>query len=47
MCYANIPLLYLGFKYVRKAKEHFVSGSDEPFDGRIIGRELPCWPKEK
>ena len=48
MVYCNIPLLYKGFKYVLKAKEHFVSESTEPFDGqKILGIETPCWPRKK
>ena len=30
LCYVNVPLLYRGFAYVLKSKEHFVSGSTEP-----------------
>ena len=48
MVYCNIPLLYKGFKYVLKAKEHFVSESTEPFDGKkVLGIETPCWPRKK
>ncbi len=48
MVYCNIPLLYKGFQYVLKAKEHFVSESTEPFDSqKILGIDTPCWPKKK
>lgn len=46
LCYVNVPLLYRGFAYVLKSKEHFVSGSTEPFDGSIIGIHTPCWPRD-
>ena len=46
LCYVNVPLLYRGFAYVLKSKEHFVSGSTEPFDGSIMGIHTPCWPRD-
>lgn len=46
LCYVNVPLLYRGFAYVLKSKEHFVSGSMEPFDGGLLGIHTPCWPRD-
>lgn len=41
----NIPLLYLGFKYVKKATDHFEKNDGTPFTQDIVGIELPEWKK--
>lgn len=41
--FANLPLLYLGAKYVWKATAHFKNRDGIPFDSRIIGTELEYW----
>lgn len=46
IAYCNIPLLYIGFKYVKKATDHFEKNDSTPFTEKIIGIELPEW-KEK
>lgn len=49
--YANVPLLYLGFKYVQKAKEDFITRKGASFDASILGDDIaplcPCWQKEE
>ena len=46
IAYCNIPLLYLGFKYVKKATDHFEKKDGTPFNEKIVGIDLPEW-KEK
>ncbi|MFI3313109.1 MAG: amino acid carrier protein [Eubacteriales bacterium] len=40
--YANIPLLYLGFKYVAKATAHYGKGQ---FTEEVVGLKLDYWKK--
>lgn len=40
--YCNIPMLYLGFSYVRKATKEY-SSEAMSFDSRDIGIETDCW----
>ena len=46
MVYCNVPLLYMGFKYVKGATDHFVKVDGTEFDGKLIGIETPCWPRK-
>lgn len=43
--YFNIPMLYLGFKYVKKAADHYKAGDGTPFTSKVIGSadELEYW----
>ena len=43
IAYCNIPLLYLGFKYVRNATAHFEKQDHTPFTSDIAGIEVPVW----
>ena len=43
IAYCNIPLLYIGFKYVKKATVHFESKHDTPFSSAVIGVDVPVW----
>ena len=42
--YCNIPMLYLGFKYVRKATENYEQG-EKRFDSSVIGMKVDYWDK--
>ena len=41
--YANIPLLYIGCKYVFKATKHYKSGDNSKFTSDIVGIECEYW----
>lgn len=43
IAYCNIPLLYIGFKYVKKATLHFDKKDNTPFHEDIVGITLPEW----
>lgn len=44
--YCNIPMLYLGFKYVRKATENYEQG-EKRFDSSVIGMKVDYWDKQE
>lgn len=44
--YCNIPMLYLGFKYVRKATENYEQG-EKKFDSSVIGMKVDYWDKQE
>lgn len=41
--YCNIPMLYLGFRYVRKATAQWCRNDCEAFTSKTIGIPVPCW----
>ena len=43
IAYCNIPLLYLGFRYVLRAKKHFDRRDGTRFDSDIAGIDVPTW----
>ena len=44
ICYFNIPLLYLGLKYVERSLKHYESNKKTRFSGKDIGyKNLPYW----
>ena len=44
ICYFNIPLLYMGLKYVVKSLKHYESNKKTKFSGKEIGfKNLPYW----
>lgn len=45
--YANIPILYVGLKYVMRATKHFKENSGTPFDSSVIGIDCEYWDKKK
>ena len=45
--FANIPLLYIGAKYVFKATEHFKANDGTPFNSKVIGTSLEYWDSKK
>ncbi len=44
--FANLPLLYLGARYVFQATSHYKRKDGTPFTGAVIGRQCSCWPDE-
>jgi AGCS family alanine or glycine:cation symporter len=46
--YCNIPMLYLGFKYVSRAAKEWTKEPDAPFTSKVIGMKVSYWDdKEK
>ena len=45
MTYCNIPLLYIGFRYVKRAQEHFDKGGSS-FGSDTAGIDLPVWDEK-
>lgn len=43
MVYCNLPLQYIGFKYVLRAWKHFEKNDGTPFTSEIAGLQLPVW----
>ncbi len=41
--FANIPLLYIGMKYVFKTTEHYKKGDNTPFTSKVIGSDEIYW----
>ncbi|MBR2530203.1 MAG: alanine:cation symporter family protein, partial [Lachnospiraceae bacterium] len=46
IAYCNIPLLYLGFRYVKKAQEHFEKEDGTPFTSAVAGRNVAVWDEK-
>lgn len=46
IAYCNIPLLYLGFRYVKKATRHFEAKDGTPLTSEVMGIELPVWDEK-
>ena len=46
IAYCNIPLLYIGFKYVKKAQLHFEKNDGTPFTSEVIGIDVPVWDEK-
>jgi len=44
--YANLPLLFLGFKYVNAATRHYKLHDGTPFTNKTVGLELDYWNEE-
>lgn len=45
--FANIPLLFIGAKYVFKATAHFKKNDSTPFNSKVIGTECEYWDTRK
>ena len=43
IAYCNIPLLYIGFKYVKRATTHFEKKDGTPFTSEVVGIDVPVW----
>ncbi len=46
IAYCNIPLLYIGFKYVKKATAHFEKQDGTPFTSKEVGVDVPVWDQK-
>ena len=46
IAYCNIPLLYIGFKYVKQATDHFEKNDGTPFTSQVVGLDLPVWDEK-
>lgn len=46
IAYCNIPLLYLGFSYVKRAAAHFEKKDGTPFTSEIAGTDVPVWDEK-
>lgn len=44
--YCNLPLLYLGFKYVKRATAHFEKKDGTPFTSEVAGIDVPVWDEK-
>ncbi len=47
IAYCNIPLLYLGFKYVKRATAHFEKNDGTPYNSQVAGIDVPVWDEMK
>ena len=43
IAYCNIPLLYIGFKYVKKAQLHYEKEDGTPFTSDVVGIDVNVW----
>ena len=43
MVYCNLPLQYIGFRYVLRAWEHFEKNDGTAFTSKIAGIDVPVW----
>ncbi|MBQ4283499.1 MAG: sodium:alanine symporter family protein [Lachnospira sp.] len=46
IAYCNIPLLYIGFKYVKRATEHFEQNDKTAFTSEVVGCDVPVWDEK-
>lgn len=46
IAYCNLPLLYLGFKYVKRATAHYEQKDGTPFTSEIAGIDVPLWDEK-
>jgi AGCS family alanine or glycine:cation symporter len=46
IAYCNIPLLYIGFRYVKKATTHFEKQDGTPFTSKVVGIDVPVWDEK-
>ena len=46
IAFCNLPLLYIGFRYVKKATAHFEKQDGTPFTSKVIGTEVPVWDEK-
>lgn len=47
IAYCNIPLLYLGFKYVKKATSHYEKNDGSAFNSQVLGIDIPVWDEKE
>lgn len=46
IAYCNIPLLYLGFRYVKRSTDHFEKQDNTPFTSEVAGISVPVWDEK-
>lgn len=46
MVYCNLPLLYLGWKHVKKAVRHYEAKEKTPYTSQVAGMDLPVWDEK-
>ena len=46
IAYCNIPLLYIGFKYVKKAQIHYEKEDGTPFTSDVVGIDVKVWDEK-
>ena len=46
IAYCNIPLLYLGFKYVKRTTDHYEANDGSPFNSQVVGIDIPVWDEK-
>ena len=46
MVYCNLPLLYIGLRYVLRAWKHFEKQDSTPFTSEVAGIDLPVWDEK-
>ncbi len=46
IAFCNIPLLYIGFKYVNKARMHYEKEDGTPFTSKVAGVDVPVWDEK-
>ncbi len=46
IAFCNIPLLYIGFKYVNKARIHYEKEDGTPFTSKVAGVDIPVWDEK-
>ena len=46
IAYCNIPLLYIGFKYVKRATDHLDKNDGTPFTSEVAGIDVPVWDEK-
>ncbi len=46
IAYCNIPLLYIGFRYVKRATAHFEKNDGTPFRSQVVGVDTPVWDEK-
>ena len=46
IAFCNIPLLYIGFKYVRKALLHQERNDGTPFNSGVVGIDVSVWDQK-
>ncbi len=46
IAYCNIPLLYIGFRYVKRATAHFEKNDGTPFTSKVVGVDTPVWDEK-
>ena len=47
MVYCNLPLQYIGFKYVLRAWKHFEKQDRTPFTSEVAGISVPAWDEKQ